>query len=90
VIAARCRDDPRFRRRLRQQVGEGAARLEGAGVLQQFELQHQRLASDAEIAGIDPDDRRMPDIGADQPLGRSDPHSIDDRGVDDWLHHWTA
>jgi hypothetical protein len=50
-------------------------------VLQEFELQDERLAGDAEIAGIDPDDRRMPDVGADQPLGRGDAGRVD-AGVD--------
>jgi hypothetical protein len=50
-------------------------------VLQEFELQDERLGSDAEIAGIDPDDRRMPDVGADQPLGRGDAGPVD-TGVD--------
>ena len=77
MVAAGGRDDPRFRRAPRQQIGKGAARLERAGVLQEFELQHKRLAGDAEIAGIDPDDRRVPDVGADQPLGRRDPGSVD-------------
>jgi hypothetical protein len=46
-------------------------------VFQKFELQHQRLASHTEIAGLDPDDRRMPDVGADQPLGRGDVGAAD-------------
>jgi hypothetical protein len=50
-------------------------------VLQEFELQHERLAGDAEIVGIDPNNRRMPDVGADQPLGRGDAGPVD-AGVD--------
>jgi hypothetical protein len=48
-------------------------------VLQKFELQHQRLAGDAEIAGLDPDDRRMADMGTDQPLGGGDAGTADAR-----------
>jgi hypothetical protein len=51
-------------------------------VLQKLELQDERLAADAEIAGLDADDRRPPDIGADQPLGRFDTGSVDQRAVD--------
>jgi hypothetical protein len=82
VIAAGCCDDSGFRRFSRQQIGEGAARLERTRVLQKFELQDKPLALDAEIAGIEPDDRRAPNIAADQPLNRSDPGSIDQEAVD--------
>ena len=51
-------------------------------MLQKLELQDERLAADAEIAGLDADDRRPPDIGADQPLGRFDTGSVDRRAVD--------
>ena len=79
VIAARGGDHAGRRRLPRQQVGEGAARLERAGVLQQFKLQHEALAVEPEIGGIDPDDRRAPDIGPDQPLGFGDAITIDGR-----------
>ena len=39
-------------------------------MLQKFELQNERLTGNAEIAGIEPDDRRAPNMRADQPLGR--------------------
>jgi hypothetical protein len=82
VIAARRRDDSCLGRASRQQVGESATRLERAGVLQEFELEDKRFAGDAEIAGIDPDDWRTPDVGADQPLGRGDPRSVNNQAAD--------
>jgi hypothetical protein len=51
-------------------------------VLQKFELEHKRLAGDAEITGIDPDDRRTPDVRADQPLGRGDPRPVNNQAAD--------
>ena len=44
--------------------------------------------ADAEIAGIDADDRRAPDIGADQPLGRFDARSVD-CGAASRAQNWT-
>jgi len=86
VVAAGRRDNSGLRRLSREQVGEGAARLERSGVLQEFELQDERLApgfaTEAEIAGRDPNDRRVPDIGPDQPLGRGDPGPVDYRALD--------
>jgi hypothetical protein len=90
VIAARRRDNTGGRRAPRQQAGESAARLERAGVLQEFELQDKRLAGDAEIAGIDPDNRRTPDVGADQPLGRGDPRPVNNRAADRGLRRAVA
>jgi hypothetical protein len=46
-------------------------------VLQEFELQDERLGGDPEIAGIDPNNWRMPDVGADQSLGRGDAGPVD-------------
>ena len=55
-------------------------------MLQELELQNERRApwfeADVEIAGIDADDRRAPDIRADQPLGRFYAGSVDQRAVD--------
>jgi hypothetical protein len=51
-------------------------------VLQKLELQNERRAADTEIAGFDSDDRGAPDIGADQPLGRFDPGSVDQAAVE--------
>jgi hypothetical protein len=82
VIAARRCDNTGGGRAPRQQAGEGAARLERAGVLQEFELERKRFGGDAEIAGIDPDDRCTPDVGADQPLRRGDPRPVNNRAGD--------
>jgi hypothetical protein len=46
-------------------------------MLEEFELQRERLAIEAEIAGRDADDRRVPDIGPDQPLGGGDVLAVD-------------
>ena len=59
-------------------------------MLQEFELQYKRLAGDAEIAGIDPDDRCTPDVGADQPLGRGDPRPVNNRPADRGLRRAVA
>ena len=40
-------------------------------------LSDERRAGEAEIAGVDADDRRVPDIGPDQPLGRGDAVAVD-------------
>jgi hypothetical protein len=77
VIAAGSGGNPGRRRPAGQQVGEGAARLERSGMLQEFELQRERLAFEAEIGGGDADDRRVPDIGPDQPLGGGDVLAVD-------------
>ena len=61
-------------------------------MLQELELQNERRApgfeADAEIAGIDADNRRAPDIGADQPLSRFDAGSVD-RGAVSRAQNWT-
>jgi len=49
----------------RQQVGEGAAGLERAGVLELFELQRQLKRRQTEIGATDGDDRRPPDVRRD-------------------------
>ena len=46
-------------------------------MLEEFELQRERLAIEAEIGGIDAHDRRVPDIGPDQPLGGGDVLAVD-------------
>ena len=38
MVATGCRNDARLRNLAVQEIGEGAARLEGTGVLQQFQL----------------------------------------------------
>ena len=80
VIPAGSGSNPSRWRRAGQEVGEGAARLERAGMLQEFELQRDRLAVEAEIGGSDADDRRVPDIRPDQPLGGGDVLAVDRRG----------
>jgi len=72
VIAAGRRDHAGLRHLAQQQIGEGAARLERAGMLQLFQLQGDRAPSETEIAAGDLDYRRAPDIGPDQPLGSFD------------------
>jgi len=43
MIATRSSDNPGRWDRAREQIGKGATRLEGAGVLEQFELERKRL-----------------------------------------------
>ena len=52
VIAARGRDDAGLRDRTSQQVGEGAARLERARMLQELELEVRRARRQAEIGHV--------------------------------------
>src|SRR5258706_11021460 len=65
-----------------QQVGERAARLERARLLQQLELEQQRDVAKAEVATGDLDDRRAPDVGTDHRLGGRDLVSTDVG----WIH----
>ncbi len=44
VVAARRRDDAGLRNLAREQIGEGAARLERAGMLLELQLQAKRMA----------------------------------------------
>jgi hypothetical protein len=72
VIAAGRRNHAACRNRSRQQVGEGAARLERARMLQAFEFQRHRPRREAEILHVDLDDRRIADMRPDQALGFGD------------------
>jgi len=72
VIAARGGGDAGRRHLPQAEIGEGAARLEGAGMLHELELQQERRGGEAEIGGIDGDDRGSPDMRPDDRLGRSD------------------
>jgi 4-carboxymuconolactone decarboxylase len=80
VIAARGGDNAGGGNVAHQQIGEGTARLEGARMLQQLELEEKRLGADAEFGAGDGDHRRFADMRADEPLGRGDPPSVD-RGL---------
>ena len=55
MVAAGRRDHALLRALARQQVGEGTARLERPRMLQELELEAQRLAGQPEIRGIDLD-----------------------------------
>ena len=72
VIAARGGGDPDARDFAHQQVGEGAARLERAGMLQVLELEGEATGRQAEIGGVDVDDGGPPDIGPDELFCRGD------------------
>jgi hypothetical protein len=52
VIAAGGRDQARGRDPAGEQVGEGPARLEGAGVLEELELQGERKGGEPEAAPL--------------------------------------
>jgi hypothetical protein len=72
MVAARGRDDAGRRHVPGQQVREGAARLERARMLEEFELERDRPGRQPEIGEIDIDRRRMAQIAADHPLGFGD------------------
>jgi hypothetical protein len=57
VIAARSRRHAGRRDVAQQQVGEGAARFERAGMLQLLQLEDEAGARDAEVGAVDRDDR---------------------------------
>ena len=81
VIAARRGDDARRRHLARQEIGEGAARLERAGVLQKLKLERQPPEGKPEIARLDRQDRRPPHMRADQRRRRADGVVADRRVV---------
>jgi hypothetical protein len=69
VIAARCRHYARLRDIGGQQRVEGAARLEGRGVLKLFELQRHRCGAQPFGGPVQGQDRRPPNMRGD-PRGR--------------------
>ena len=73
MVAARGGDDAGRRHCAAQQIGEGAARLERTGVLQEFELEEEGAGLEAEIGAGESDDRGAADVRPDQPLGCGDP-----------------
>jgi hypothetical protein len=69
-----------FARLTRQQYAvEGAARLEAAGVLEQFKLQHQRMRQ-AEIFPCQPQHRRAADMRRDALMRGQDRLPVDGLG----------
>ena len=68
MVAARRRDHSGLRYLAGQQIREGAARLERPRVLQELELERQRMAGQAELGAVDLDDRRAPDVGPNESL----------------------
>jgi len=72
VVAAGSSDYARLRHLAREQIGERAAHLERAGVLQQLELEAELRHTQAEVARRHLDDRRAPDIRADQRVDARD------------------
>jgi hypothetical protein len=85
VIAARRRGDTSRGHLAHEQVGEGAARLERSGMLQQLELEADGGRAEAELGAIDLDDGRAADVRPDEPLGRRDSLAID--AVSAHVHH---
>jgi hypothetical protein len=77
VIAAGGRDDTGRGDIAHEQVGEGAARLERAGVLDELELAAQAQSAQSEIGAVDLDDRRPANVRPDEPFGRCDPVAVD-------------
>jgi hypothetical protein len=72
VIAARSRADARRRNPTHQEIGEGAARLERAGVLHELEFERERHRIEAEVAAVRFHHRRAPDVRPYQLIGRRD------------------
>src|SRR3546814_7088558 len=72
VVAAGCRDHTRLRHLAGQQIGKGAAYLEGAGVLQELKLEIDRLRGETEVGEVGGQHRRMPDVGPDAALRLGD------------------
>jgi hypothetical protein len=66
MIAARGRHDAGRRHLAQQQVGERAARLERAGVLQVLQLAHQRERGQAEVGAADLERGRAADVRQDR------------------------
>ena len=81
VISARRGGDARGRDVAHQKIGEGAARLERSGVLQQFELQPEPRGLEAEFGGIDFNYGGAPDVRADQSFGCANAVGIDGHSV---------
>jgi hypothetical protein len=72
VVAARGRDDARWWHRSGQQVGEGAARLERSGMLQEFQLELGRAGRQAKVREVDVEGWGVTDVRADQALDCGD------------------
>ena len=49
-----------------EEVGDGAARLEGTAVLEEFELEGEGVRRQAEIGGVGGEDGGVADVGADE------------------------
>jgi hypothetical protein len=77
VIAPGGGDDTSRRHLAQQQIGEGAARLERARMLEQLELEGKRHTIEAEIGAREAQQRGLADVGLDQPVGLRDPRRID-------------
>jgi hypothetical protein len=77
VIAAGSRHDAGGRRLSQQQIGERAARLEGAGMLKEFELEGEGARRKAEVGHVGCHERRSLDIGPDDDLGGFDAFARD-------------
>ena len=72
VIAAGRRGDAGGRHLAQQQIGERPARLEGARVLRELELQDRREAREPEVLGRDLEHGRAADVRADALVGGGD------------------
>jgi len=66
----------------KEQIGERATRLERAGVLEKLQFQAEGGGIQAEIGGIDLNDRCFPDMIPDELVGTCDSLSVDD-GIED-------
>ncbi len=72
MIASGRRNDTDLWHVAQQKIGKGSARLERAGMLNEFQLQGDLRRVEAKIAPVDLDHGRAPDIGPDDVLGGLD------------------
>jgi len=63
VVAARRRDHAGCGHLARQEICEGAARLERTGVLEQLQFQGETRSLEAEIRAVDFDERGAANMG---------------------------
>jgi hypothetical protein len=79
VVAAAGGDHPGRRDLAQAQIREGAARLEGASVLELFELEHEAAVAEPEILSVDLDDGGQAQVRCDDGVGPLDGGAIDGR-----------
>jgi hypothetical protein len=77
VVAARCGDDASCGDFPSEQIGKGAARLEGPGVLQEFQFEDETDRIQAEVGAGGFEDRCAAHVGPDDSFDRGNALRID-------------